>query len=104
MEPRSGASRRGQISSRLPHATSPPALGRRHTLPAPRYGTGLTRLIFQSRSTGRGKWRRSEEHTSELQSLRHIVCRLLLEKKKNKRTETPRRHTTTNQTTEQRTK
>src|ERR1035441_10711910 len=26
--------------------------------------------------------RRSEEHTSELQSLRHLVCRLLLEKKK----------------------
>src|SRR5437899_4673071 len=27
---------------------------------------------------------RSEEHTSELQSLRHLVCRLLLEKKKRK--------------------
>src|SRR5437899_9893975 len=27
--------------------------------------------------------KRSEEHTSELQSLRHLVCRLLLEKKKN---------------------
>src|SRR5258705_6029949 len=31
-----------------------------------------------------GKAARSEEHTSELQSLRHLVCRLLLEKK-NKR-------------------
>src|SRR5205814_3480822 len=29
-----------------------------------------------------GSNRRSEEHTSELQSLRHLVCRLLLEKKK----------------------
>src|SRR5262245_63856743 len=29
---------------------------------------------------------RSEEHTSELQSLRHLVCRLLLEKKKKNRT------------------
>src|SRR5262245_64889277 len=29
-----------------------------------------------------GRRRRSEEHTSELQSLRHLVCRLLLEKKK----------------------
>src|SRR5258705_8871484 len=29
-----------------------------------------------------GRHRRSEEHTSELQSLRHLVCRLLLEKKK----------------------
>src|SRR5437899_9385136 len=28
---------------------------------------------------------RSEEHTSELQSLRHLVCRLLLEKKKTSR-------------------
>src|SRR5258708_19212306 len=28
---------------------------------------------------------RSEEHTSELQSPDHLVCRLLLEKKKNKR-------------------
>src|SRR5262245_58032379 len=29
-----------------------------------------------------GNGDRSEEHTSELQSLRHLVCRLLLEKKK----------------------
>src|SRR5215472_4220686 len=29
---------------------------------------------------------RSEEHTSELQSLRHLVCRLLLEKKKKPKT------------------
>src|ERR1035441_3743434 len=33
-----------------------------------------------------GEWQyhvsRSEEHTSELQSLRHLVCRLLLEKRK----------------------
>src|SRR5690606_41224757 len=28
-------------------------------------------------------WRRSEEHTSELQSRENLVCRLLLEKKKN---------------------
>src|SRR5262245_64692666 len=31
---------------------------------------------------------RSEEHTSELQSLRHLVCRLLLEKKKKKQNAT----------------
>src|SRR5262245_63443261 len=40
-----------------------------------------------SRACGRTLMRchehaRSEEHTSELQSLRHLVCRLLLEKKK----------------------
>src|SRR5262245_65166979 len=34
----------------------------------------------------RDRRNRSEEHTSELQSLRHLVCRLLLEKKKKKRT------------------
>src|SRR5262245_65304821 len=31
---------------------------------------------------------RSEEHTSEHQSLRHLVCRLLLEKKKKKKKKT----------------
>src|ERR1035441_4313434 len=34
----------------------------------------------------------SEEHTSELQSLRHIVCRLLLEKKKDKKTNNTHTH------------
>src|SRR5437870_9795776 len=36
---------------------------------------------FNSRNTNA----RSEEHTSELQSRGHLVCRLLLEKKKKKR-------------------
>src|SRR5437899_4771260 len=35
--------------------------------------------------------RRSEEHTSELQSLRHLVCRLLLEKKNGAHPVHPRR-------------
>src|SRR5256885_4932164 len=39
---------------------------------------GLRRTIIEIRST------RSEEHTSELQSPCNLVCRLLLEKKKNK--------------------
>src|SRR5438045_4464404 len=41
-----------------------------------------------------GMSERSEEHTSELQSLRHLVCRLLLEKKKKRQkaiTDTARR-------------
>src|SRR5262245_63416929 len=38
------------------------------------------------RAASRDAKLRSEEHTSELQSLRHLVCRLLLEKKKNKET------------------
>src|SRR6267143_5688773 len=37
----------------------------------------------QRLSAARGHLRRSEEHTSELQSQFHLVCRLLLEKKKN---------------------
>src|SRR5205814_8798170 len=41
------------------------------------------------RQPHRGR-RRSEEHTSELQSLRHLVCRLLLEKKKEQITPGPR--------------
>src|SRR5690554_7580678 len=35
---------------------------------------------------------RSEEHTSELQSRPHLVCRLLLEKKKNKQNTMRYRH------------
>src|SRR5437899_5520018 len=41
-------------------------------------GVALYRLLSDVNKT----WARSEEHTSELQSLRHLVCRLLLEKKK----------------------
>src|SRR5258705_5311284 len=39
---------------------------------------------WENGGEGGRRWkshRRSEEHTSELQSLRHLVCRLLLEKK-----------------------
>src|SRR3989442_7060062 len=44
----------------------------------------LTRVIahLSSNSGLRRKQSRSEEHTSELQSRPHLVCRLLLEKKK----------------------
>src|SRR5258708_15085780 len=37
--------------------------------------------------------RRSEEHTSELQSPDHLVCRLLLEKKKNRKTHNTQQRT-----------
>src|SRR5438876_6358680 len=36
-------------------------------------------------ATTGARWSRSEEHTSELQSPVHLVCRLLLEKKKKKK-------------------
>src|SRR5207253_3486088 len=41
-------------------------------------------FINTSRSVKIPATRRSEEHTSELQSRGHLVCRLLLEKKKKK--------------------
>src|SRR5690606_42095912 len=40
----------------------------------------------RTRGRPRAAARRSEEHTSELQSRENLVCRLLLEKKKKKRT------------------
>src|SRR2546423_11565456 len=46
---------------------------------------------------GAGDWidlQRSEEHTSELQSLAYLVCRLLLEKKTNIADRTQRREST----------
>src|SRR6266481_8023815 len=50
---------------------------RRHDLP------GRVQLRFRrGHGVGRAGARRSEEHTSELQSQFHLVCRLLLEKKK----------------------
>src|SRR2546423_7338421 len=47
-----------------------------------------TSVVHQGYTTEVRK-RRSEEHTSELQSLAYLVCRLLLEKKKNYRLHPP---------------
>src|SRR3712207_7926373 len=46
----------------------------------------LLRLSRQDPTGERSGRPRSEEHTSELQSRQYLVCRLLLEKKKNKLT------------------
>src|SRR3712207_7382321 len=43
----------------------------------------FTRLADYLQSARGKRRRRSEEHTSELQSRQYLVCRLLLEKKKN---------------------
>src|SRR5262245_64905207 len=52
--------------------------------PRPVAARGSATNATIKRAFGRGMvdLKRSEEHTSELQSLRHLVCRLLLEKKK----------------------
>src|SRR3712207_7421468 len=46
-------------------------------------GAFSTVLDHTACSAGREQPHRSEEHTSELQSRQYLVCRLLLEKKKN---------------------
>src|SRR5205814_9936573 len=46
-----------------------------------RSGAANARTAWRARMPGASLRGRSEEHTSELQSLRHLVCRLLLEKK-----------------------
>src|SRR5438045_7403036 len=53
----------------------------------PRPSTITCRRCCRSSACARAGRLRSEEHTSELQSLRHLVCRLLLEKKKKKKKE-----------------
>src|ERR1039458_6228746 len=62
--------RRPPRSTLFPYTT----LFRSVFLPCPKWQPRLCR--------GCRRLHRSEEHTSELQSLRHLVCRLLLEKKK----------------------
>src|SRR5689334_24439191 len=58
------------------------ARGSRIPLEKPsRARTSRTRSFIEA---GSGATKRSEEHTSELQSQFHLVCRLLLEKKKKK--------------------
>src|SRR5687767_15643531 len=44
---------------------------------------GTARVTLDDREINVSAGERSEEHTSELQSLAYLVCRLLLEKKKN---------------------
>src|ERR1039458_10449995 len=88
------------ISAKLSIASSPAGTTVRHlSCPGSRRSIfkmrdlGAFQLVWTSRKSP-ANWgsnlasipvikgpRRSEEHTSELQSLRHLVCRLLLEKK-----------------------
>src|SRR2546422_7255712 len=82
--------RRPPRSTLFPYTTlfrSPqwPEVGRpRAGVPRRHNATG--RRFRKSTKIAANSWRfssRSEEHTSELQSRLHLVCRLLLEKKKN---------------------
>src|SRR5690606_41260755 len=64
-------------SSDLPRRPTPPCTRR---IPSPPRDAGAPGHPRQPRAPG--CLRRSEEHTSELQSRENLVCRLLLEKKK----------------------
>src|SRR2546421_4896327 len=68
--------RRPPRSTLFPYTPSPDLSRGRHSLPCRR--TPARRAHCPRPSSGR----RSEEHTSELQSRSDLVCRLLLEKKK----------------------
>src|SRR3712207_7516759 len=48
----------------------------------PRLGMPVSRSVRARSDSCASRRRRSEEHTSELQSRQYLVCRLLLEKKK----------------------
>src|SRR2546425_8029241 len=84
--------RRPPRSTLFPYTTlfrSPPRrppLPRQHRQADPRLRSAGRRALYvgrRGREPGRPRAApRSEEHTSELQSLAYLVCRLLLEKKK----------------------
>src|SRR2546425_6002935 len=83
--------RRPPRSTLFPYTTlfrSSEKRARRRALDLHRSGSGAGETGAPARRTGArraetGRRGRSEEHTSELQSLAYLVCRLLLEKKKN---------------------
>src|SRR2546425_7199276 len=90
--------RRPPRSTLFPYTTLFRSLGERRSVsvdddagPADGLGVHLARLRTEradrvhmgpGTEVGAGEEGRSEEHTSELQSLAYLVCRLLLEKKK----------------------
>src|SRR3712207_6975207 len=84
--------RRPPRSTLFPYTTlfRSPGRGARSGRPARPRPAGAPRPSAPpaARGAGRTARRRSEEHTSELQSRQYLVCRLLLEKKKKKKTST----------------
>src|SRR5690348_17448605 len=68
---------RSHVTQRSPTLAQRGSAGSR---PEPQRGAHVTTHGRPRRDSGTGP--RSEEHTSELQSPVHLVCRLLLEKKK----------------------
>src|SRR2546430_5814402 len=65
-------------------SSGPPTTSAPHPCARPASRRSSPTASFGSPSSPGGPCRRSEEHTSELQSQSNLVCRLLLEKKKKK--------------------
>src|SRR5690348_18063727 len=65
---------------------APPSETNRRSSVVHAWPRGKTAMCSDRWSGSRSSGPRSEEHTSELQSPVHLVCRLLLEKKKKKKT------------------
>src|SRR5690606_40932150 len=74
--------RRGSRRPPIPGSAS--ASARKPACHRPGSGRKPAAGICNAPAPGDGGRNRSEEHTSELQSRENLVCRLLLEKKKNK--------------------
>src|SRR5205823_9778774 len=75
----------GRKSETTPHYPLPRCLARLSRSPRKTLAPHRTRWhspLLHEHPRGRQARPRSEEHTSELQSLAYLVCRLLLEKKK----------------------
>src|SRR2546426_6519291 len=75
------------VSTPAPVAADSATAERRPASVAPACASSSRSILFRASTVGRSATpssrRRSEEHTSELQSPCNLVCRLLLEKKKN---------------------
>src|SRR2546425_12528890 len=76
--------RRPPRSTLFPYTTLFRSAGGRQGDQDPPAGLYRVQRRLRRRPDGGAHPVRSEEHTSELQSLAYLVCRLLLEKKKNK--------------------
>src|ERR1039458_8062240 len=96
VEPRETVRETGTMAARLPSSPETAVLPSRLMAPIHSRGedsvndvlvlgtSAITSEIAKGMEVtprSRKRWPKSEEHTSELQSLRHLVCRLLLEKK-----------------------
>src|SRR5438093_10221413 len=89
--------RRPPRSTLFPYTTLFRSIVNKHAIVVITGGEPLTRPDILD--IARYAVKRSEEHTSELQSLTNLVCRLLLEKKKKRTRE--RKHSTQKTTTKQ---